>query len=101
MKGMWDSSKSVDTTYRPALDALSAVDASLLARAILLAVSDGGGLMFSATRDYGAICLTLLQGDQRHKVYPSDVQALAQALSDLCDSLEAPPNTARRAPKRT
>ncbi len=86
MKGLWNSEKSVDATYRPALDALRAVDASTLAVALLAVVENGCAFMVSATRDHGAICLTLLDGDRRHKVYPSNVQELNQALLDLSES---------------
>lgn len=98
MKGMWNSEKSVNTTYLPALGALSAVDASLFAIALQAVLADGGALMFSRTRDGGAICLYLMQGDSRIKVYASDAQELGQALQDLIDSLSSPPDTA---PKNT
>ncbi len=96
MKGLWNSEKSVDATYRPALDALRAVDASTLAVALLAVVENGCAFMVSATRDHGAICLTLLDGDRRHKVYPSSVQELNQALLDLSESF-APSKPASKA----
>lgn len=87
MKGLWNSEKSVDASYRPALDALRAVSGDTLAAALLAVVENGSAFMVSATRDHGAICLTLLDGDRRHKVYPTNVQELDQALRDLIDSL--------------
>lgn len=96
MKGLWNSEKSVDATYRPALDALRAVDASILALALLAVVENGSAFMVSATRDHGAICLTLLDGERRHKVYPSNVQELDQALRDLIESF-APSKPASKA----
>lgn len=96
MKGMWNSEKSANATYRPGLDALSAVDQSLLASALHAVVSDGAALMVSATRDQGAICLTLLSGETRHRVYPSTVQELDQALRDLIESF-APAKSASKA----
>lgn len=99
MKGVWNNERSADTTYRPALDALRAVDASVLASALHAVVSDGAALMVSATRDQGAICLTLLSGNDRHRVYPSNVQELNSALQDLIDSLSTttPPAPAAKA----
>lgn len=96
MKGLWNSEKSVDATYRPALDALRAVDAGTLALALLAVVEHGCAFMVSATRDHGAICLTLLDGDRRHKVYPSNVQELNQALTDLIASFEPDASAAKR-----
>lgn len=100
MKGIWSIEKSADTTYRPAIDALSAVDSKLLALAFAAVVSDGAALMVGTTRDYGAICLTLMSGNDRRKVYPSNVQELDQALRDLVDSFgqseQLPPTSAKK-----
>ena len=89
MKGVWNKEKSVSDTYRPSLDALSAVDPSLLSRAIHAAVSDGGAFMVACTRDYGAICLTMMQGNDRAKVYCANAAELAEALTDLVASLSS------------
>lgn len=99
MKGMWNSEKSADTTYRPAIDALSAVDSKLVALALAAVVSDGAALMFGTTRDYGAVCLTLMSGNDRRKVYPSNVQELEQALRDLVESFGQEAPTAKSPPK--
>lgn len=88
MKGVWNKEKSVSDTYRPALDALSAVDGSLFASAVQAAVSDGGAIMVACTRDYGAVCLTLLSGNERAKVYCANAAELAEALTDLIESLK-------------
>ena len=87
MKGVWSGSKNTDASYRPGIDALTAVDSALLASAILSAVEHGCALMFGATRDGGAVALTLLDGNERHKLYPQNVQELNQALRDLIESL--------------
>ena len=99
MKGIWGNEKSVNTEYKPAVDALRAIPGELLGRALASVVSDGGALMVAATRDYGAICLTLLQGTERKKVYLSTVQELEQALRDLIDTFE--PETLTLPPKKT
>ena len=101
MKGMWSSEKSDNATYRPALDALKAVNADLLAEALLAVLENGCAFMVSATRDHGAICLTLLDGDKRHKVYPATVTELDAALRDLIDSFKSEASTVKaRASKR-
>lgn len=92
MRGMWDKSTAVNRDYAPALDALKAIDAKVLTDALLAVVEHGCALMIGATRDKGAISLTLLDGNDRHRVYPTDVQELHQALIDLAESL-APKST--------
>lgn len=90
MKGMWSNDKSENATYRVALDALNAVPEGLLTSAVLAVVENGCALMVSATRDKGALCLTLLDGDKRHRVYPASAAELVAALTDLRDSLSEP-----------
>lgn len=87
MKGMWSNDKSENATYRVAIDALSAIPEGLLASALLAVVESGCALMVSATRDKGALCLTLLDGDKRNRVYPASAAELTAALTDLRDSL--------------
>lgn len=87
MKGMWSNEKSENAVYREALDALSAVPEGLLASALLSVVENGCALMFSATRDKGALVLTLLNGDARNRVYPANTAELVAALTDLQESM--------------
>jgi hypothetical protein len=99
---MWSNDKSENAVYREALDALSAVPEGLLASVLLAVVESGCALMFSATRDKGAIVLTLLNGDARNRVYPANAAELVAALTDLRDSLTdtAPsPAPKRRSPR--
>ena len=100
MKGMWSNDKSENLTYRVALDALSVVPEGLLASALLAVVENGCALMVSATRDKGALCLTLLDGDKRHRVYPASAAELVAALTDLRDSLSEPAPKAKGSPRR-
>jgi hypothetical protein len=103
MKGVWSNDKSENLTYRVALDALSAVPEGLLASALLAVVENGCALMVSATRDKGALCLTLMDGDKRNRVYPASAAELVAALTDLRDSLsESTPkaNRSTRSEKR-
>lgn len=98
MRGMWSSDKSVNTAYRPGIDSLKAIDSAALRDAIVSAVDNGAGITFSSTRDFGAICITLLNGNERPKVYCTSAQELNQALLDLVDSLSpTPPPTGKRA----
>lgn len=101
MKGVWNAQKATNRDYRPGIDALTAVNKELLAVAILSAVEHGCALMFGATRDGGAVALTLLDGNDRHKLYPQNVQELDQALQDLVESLAPGPSRSNPAkPKR-
>lgn len=86
MKGLWDKSKASDTAYRPGLDALRAVDPSTLVDALYAVVEQGCALMVGATRDGGAVSLILMDGNERHKLYPSSADELNTALRDLVES---------------
>lgn len=48
-----------------------------------LVVNSGDGLILTRTRDGGAICVQLLTGDLRHKVYAGEQLELDQIFSDL------------------
>lgn len=50
------------------------------------ALLDGGdALLIGATRDMGAICLTLIHGDERAKLYSSNAEELFENLSRIHD----------------
>ena len=101
MKGMWANDKSENATYRVASDALNSVPEGLLASVLLAVVESGCALMVSCTRDKGALCLTLLDGERRHRVYPTGAAELIAALTDLRDSLtETEPNQVNRRAKK-
>lgn len=101
MKGLWNNEKSGALTFRPALDALNAVNADTLLQALSAALGNGCAFIISATRDQGALCLTLLDGNDRHKIYVSTVAELDKALQDLVDSFESAKSTAaQKASKR-
>lgn len=97
MKGIWNGGKGVSTDYKPALDGTSALDPALLLRAIVATISSGAAVQFSCTRDFGALVITVLDGNDRHKVYPANAQEIAQAVTDLLDSFttEPPPQASR------
>lgn len=48
-----------------------------------LVVNAGDGIILSRTRDGGAICVQLLTGDMRHKVYAGEQLELDQIFTDL------------------
>ena len=98
MKGMFAGNKGKDTSYKPALDGLGAANGADLLAAVLACISSGAAVQFSCTRDFGALCITVLDGNDRHKVYPTDAQEIAQAINDLRDSFtpEPPPSLATR-----
>lgn len=97
MKGMFAGTKNTPQDYKPAVDGLNAVDGSILRAAIVACISSGAAVQFSCTRDMGALVVTVLDGNDRHKVYPSNAQEIAQAIEDLRDSFttEVAPSSAR------
>lgn len=99
MKGVWGGDKGITTDRKPAIDSLSSVDPELLRRFITSVVATGAALSISITRDYGAVVLTVLDGANKHKLYPSDAQELIQALEDGIESFtpgQTPPNSRKR-----
>lgn len=99
MKGVWGGDKGITTDRRPAIDSLSSVDAELLRRFIAVVVSTGAAVSISVTRDYGAVVLTVLDGSNKHKLYPTDMRELVQALEDGIESFtpsQPPPKTGKR-----
>ena len=99
MKGMWSGDNANTRGYKPALDALKAIDREILTSALLSVVEHGCALMIGATRDHGAISLILMDGQQRHKLYPSNAQELDQALRDLIESFDTTSSAATPARK--
>lgn len=93
MKGVWSGEKSIGTTHRPAVDSLFAVNAELLRNFIAAVASSGAAVSVSITRDASAVVLTVLNGNEKHKLYPSDLQELTEALQDGVDSFTSAPST--------
>lgn len=52
----------------------------LLKAAIAAATEDGAALLLSKTSDGGALCIQLLHGTSRSKLYPSSADELKEAL---------------------
>ena len=100
MKGVWGGEKSIGTAHRPALDALSAVDPSLLRGFVAAVVATGAAVSISVTRDASAVVLTVLDGQNKHKLYPSDLQELMEALQDGIESF-TPNQTPPKSNKQT
>lgn len=86
MKGVWNGEGRERTASTQNVTTLERTDAGKLRDAITATVQMGAALMFSGTRDGGAVVLTLLDGDNRRKVYPTDVAELDAALTDLIES---------------
>lgn len=100
MKGVWSGDKGITSAHRPAIDALSTVNPELLRKFVAAVVSTGAAVSISVTRDHSAVVLTVLDGNDRHKIYPTDLQELTQALEDGAASFtasEPPPNSKKRA----
>lgn len=58
-------------------------DVTSFAPIIDMVLNAGDGIILSRTRDGGAICVQLLSGDQRHKVYAGEQIELDQIFGDL------------------
>lgn len=91
MKGVWGGDKGISSERNPALDSLASVDPELLRRFIASVVGTGAAVSISITRDGGAVVLTVLDGKDKHKLYPSDMRELVQALEDGIESFTPSP----------
>jgi len=94
MKGAWSGDKNQAKAHHAASEALRGVDKAVLVSALDAVVSVGAALLVGATRDGGAVNLTLMNGSDRIKVYCANADELTGALADLRDSL-APAQTKR------
>ena len=93
MRGVWAGDKPSNPNYRPSLDGFSSVDPLVLRAAIYAVIASGAAVQFSCTRDFGALVVTVLDGNDRHKQYPTDAQEIAQCVEDLRDSFTSPQET--------
>lgn len=48
-------------------------------------VAGGNGVLIGVTRDGGAISVTLMAGEERHRTYASDQNELDQAFTELAE----------------
>lgn len=98
MKGVWGGEKPIAGDYLPAIDGFRSVDGTLIRDAISAAISSGAAVSISCTRDFGALVLTLLDGNNKVKIYPTDAQEIAEAFADLKASFtkEPPPQAKKR-----
>jgi len=88
MKGVWADGGVTRETSAQAITALTRTKSELVKQAIHATLNLGAAIMFSVTRDGGALVITILDGDNRKKVYPTNVAEVTQALEDLVASFQ-------------
>lgn len=86
MKGVWAGETKKRGASSQAVEAMRKLKGDKLRNAITATINLGAAIMFSATRDGGAVVVTVLDGDARNKVYPTTLAELEQALDDLIES---------------
>jgi hypothetical protein len=64
----------------------SKVDEALLLAALVTVTKEGAALLFSRTKDGGALCLTLCDGDDRMKLYGRTREEMNDHLRALADT---------------
>lgn len=57
---------------------------------LALVIDNGAAVILSGTRDGSALVITLLDGDNKDKVYCEDVDDVREALTDLATAYAAP-----------
>lgn len=88
MKGAWGGDKAKNSVHHAASEALRGVDKVVLVAALDAVVSVGAALLVGSTRDGGAVNLTLMNGNDRIKVFCANADELTAALADLRDSFK-------------
>jgi len=79
-------SAGVKVQVHTAAETLRKAPPKLTLDVLALVVDSGAALIISATRDGSALVLTLLDGNDKDKVYCEDVDDLREALTDLAAS---------------
>lgn len=86
MKGVFASEKASARNSDNVERMLSEINPDYLRLAVLATVQTGCAVLFGATRDNGALVVTLLNGNERAKAYPTSTPELEQCLLDLGES---------------
>lgn len=86
MKGVFSGDKSQQKRNDNATRLLREIDSKLVIEALCAALGDGAAVMLAQTRDAGAICVTVLHGNDRSKAYATDADELLSLVSDLAES---------------
>lgn len=71
-------------------DLLRKAPKELFLNTLALLVDNGAALIIAGTRSGDALVITLLDGDDREKVYPTTVDELREALTDLAAAYANP-----------
>lgn len=74
------------TQVHTAAETLRKAPPKLTLDTIALVVDNGAAVILSATRDGSALVITLLNGNDKDKVYCEDVDDLREALTDLAST---------------
>lgn len=64
-------------------DLLRKAPRELFLNTLALVVDNGAAVIIASTRNGDALVLTLLNGDDKEKVYPTTLEELREALTDL------------------
>lgn len=88
-RGMFNSSKETPSKGSNASDIIRKGPAKLLQDVLAAVVDAGPAVMFGATRDGNTIVVTYLDGQDRNKVYITDLDEWRQCLTDLAASVAA------------
>lgn len=55
-----------------------------------MGITAGAGFIIAGTRDGGALCITVLEGDTRHRTYCSSDEELEEAVASLTEYFTQP-----------
>jgi hypothetical protein len=87
MKGKFSDQHQATTASTTASDTIRGVPDKFLRDCVAAIVTAGACVMFAATRNGDALVVTLLNGNEKGKVYVSSVQELKEALQDAVASV--------------
>lgn len=86
MKGVFSGEKQTKAATDAAERAMTQVNGNKFKDAVKQVISNGAAVMFATTRDGSSIVVTLMNGNERGKVYCSSLPELEEALQDLVRS---------------
>lgn len=84
------NSKGTRERVKTASELLRKAPPKLLLDTLALVIDSGAAVILAATRDGGALVLTLLDGDDKDKVYCENAEEVREALTDLATAYTTP-----------
>lgn len=83
MRGVFSGEKQTSKSSNQAQQLLKTINGNKLRDSVAVVLSSGAAVMLASTRDGGAIVITLLDGNDKGKVYVTNMAEFEEALQDM------------------